>query len=730
MATLEQIGAALKKAHAAGDAENARKLAAAYQAAKASAAGPASVPDAPPESAAPGSRAYADWAMARVKAGKDVPQVGPAPPEDFTHDLGSKFNAAYTGAVEAVPIAGPALLDAAQKGRAFFQGVPVETIQKETDILQEANPGSTLAGQVTGTVAPFVLASTVPVVSTILGMDTAAPLGMQMIAGAGSSKVISELDTLARGGDPDATVDIGVGEAKPSDIAGIAGAAGPVVGMLAGKGAALIGDKVVDPIARTVGGWVNPEGAAEKALGRSVAADLANGSGLTAADEAAAATYDQPLMNVDRFGTSTRSLARTAANSDPVARETMSDIAQDRFLTQNDRAKSWVQQNTGGPTDVYAIQQQIDSAAKGVNKAAYSTAYNQAAAQNMWTPELQQLMQSANVQRAVKTALKTSAEEAALSGSKPLQNPFIFDQINGTVKLRQGAAPTLEFWDHVQRALRRRAAQLSRNPDAEFDVGQVVRARQQLNEILDTTVPEFAMARGGAARWFGAEDALEAGRNFATTKPSDMAEAAAAINKFTPTEKRLFASGFAASLIDKIESTPNTTDVINKVFGSPQARAQIEAAMGTKAAQELEPFLRVENALRMTKRAIQGGSNTAQQLAAMGVLGAVSGGVTGSGGSFNPLAWNPAHMGSGAGLAMMGRYGAKQLGISADQKVMQELARLLSSSDPKLVEQAVRNATRSSKSADALKAIEYGLSVLTRTGAASAAKDAALEEEP
>lgn len=727
MATLEQIGAALKKAHAAGDTENARKLAAAYQAAKAQPAAPSAADDAPPEGAKPGSREYADWALARAKAGKDVPQVSPVPPETVRHpDLAESTLATINGLTSSVPFlteTSDALIAAGQTVGDVVTGQPVDfgakydAIRDRRREIAEAAPIADIAGKVGGILAGTGAIGASKAGAEALGMS--GPFMKQLFNSVLSTGAYEGLSGLSKGHTGvDLLTDIGIGGA---------GGAG---GALVGKGAALIGDKVVDPIARTVGGWVNPEGAAEKALGRSVAADLANGSGLTAADEAAAATYDQPLMNVDRFGTSTRSLARTAANSDPVARETMSDIAQDRFLTQNDRAKSWVQQNTGGPTDVYAIQQQIDSAAKGVNKAAYSTAYNQAAAQNMWTPELQQLMQSANVQRAVKTALKTSAEEAALSGSKPLQNPFIFDQINGTVKLRQGAAPTLEFWDHVQRALRRRAAQLSRNPDAEFDVGQVVRARQQLNEILDTTVPEFAMARGGAARWFGAEDALEAGRNFATTKPSDMAEAAAAINKFTPTEKRLFASGFAASLIDKIESTPNTTDVINKVFGSPQARAQIEAAMGTKAAQELEPFLRVENALRMTKRAIQGGSNTAQQLAAMGVLGAVSGGVTGSGGSFNPLAWNPAHMGSGAGLAMMGRYGAKQLGISADQKVMQELARLLSSSDPKLVEQAVRNATRSSKSADALKAIEYGLSVLTRTGAASAAKDAALEEEP
>lgn len=730
MATLEQIGEALRRADAAGNVEDARKLAQAYASMKASQAAPKAVPapvivpSEPPEGAAPGSQAYADWALARVKAGKDVPQVSQHS-EDFTRSPMGKFNAAYTGTVGSIPIAGPKLLEGAQALRGAIQGMTPEEVEQEQAIYREANPVASTAGAITGTVAPFVLASTVPVVSTILGVDVAAPMGVNMIAGAASQKAISHFDTMARGGNPEERIDLGGGvEVKPEDIAGGVGLVSPVVGKVVGKGAELLGEKVIGPAARTVHGWLNPEDAASTAISRAVSADARGGAaGLDAADELAAAANGQDLVNADRFGSATRGLARTAANTDPAAREALSEVAQQRFLTQNDRALNWVERNTGAPTDVNALRQTIDNAARGVNSAAYKTAYSQPAAQAIWTPEIEQLMQSQNFRDAIKAAIKTSNEEAALRGGKAIQNPFVFNQLTGGYTLRPGTQPSLEFWDHVQRALRRRASQVGRSGEFDFDAGQINRARQQLNAVLDEAVPEFATARGGAARWFGAEDALEAGQKFVSVGLDDLPEAKAAYAKFSGPEKKLFASGFASSLIRQIGDTKDTVDVITKVFKSPKARAQIELALGPKAAAELEPFLRVENAMQLTKQAIQGGSTTAAQLASMGVLGGVGGGIMGSG-SINPMTWNPTHIATGAGLLTMGRLGARQMGLSVDQKVMQEVARLLSSNDPKLIEKAVQNAARSPKSADAIKAIEYGLSTLVRGAGLGAAASA------
>lgn len=735
MATLAQLGEALRRADAAGNVEDARKLATAYAAMKAQTTSTSSAlaeQMEPPAGAAPGSREYADWAAARARAGKAIPQISPAPPEDATHDLGSKFNAAYTAGVNAIPIAGPALLEKVEGARAAQQGMSREDVLRETRISQEANPVATTAGAITGTVAPFVAAASLPVVSTILGVDVGAPLAANIVLGAGSQKVISHLDTLARGGDPNETVDILGADVKPEDIAAATGAAGPIVGKVVGAGLNKIGEKVVDPLKRAFQTMTGQgDDAARAAIEKTVRADMATGQVLSAADEAAAAAAGQPIVNADRFGGATRSLARTAANTDPNAREALSEFVQDRFLTQNNRAADWVTRNTGAPTNIYAVQQNLANAAKGVNNAAYKTAYSQPAAKSIWTPELEQLMESDNFQTAVRAAVKTSNEEAALAGLKAPPNPFVFNQLDGTYKLRPGVTPTLEFWDHVQRALRRRASQLAKSGETDFDAGQVMRARGQLNTILDQTVPEFAQARGGAARWFGAEDALEAGQKFVSTKLSDVDEATAAFNKFTPTEKKLFASGFASSLLDKIGSTPDTVNVINKIFANPQARAQVELALGARAAKELEPFLRVENAMQLTKQAVQGGSNTVQQLLALGIrTGGSSAGIGyGTGAAFGGL--DPRNWGSKAWtlalLGAAGRAGMSAVGKRVDQSVMHRIAKLLASDDPKLIQQAVQNASRSDRAANAVKAIETGLSMLTRGAGAGAAGSVATE---
>lgn len=671
----------------------------------------------PPEGAKPGSRAYADWALARARAGKKLPQVGAPPPEDFTRDMGSKALAAIGAGFEAIPIAGPTIYEGLTNMRAAIQGMTPEQVIREQEILREANPISTVAGQVTGTVAPYLLASTIPVVNTLLGVNIGAPMALNVAAGAASGKIISDLDTLARGGDPEEVIP-GL-NMKPGDVAGAAGAAGPIVGKVVGAGLSKLGEVVVDPAMnalRVAAG--RGDAAARATLEKAVRADIQAGTILSPADEAAAVAAGQPLLNVDRLGGSTRQLARTAAATDPVAREQLSEFVNDRFLSQNARAKEWIERNTNAPTDIYAVQQSLNSAKKSANYAAYNqTAYLAPGADNIWTPELAQLMQSDNVRSAIRSALRTSNEEAALSGSKPIKSPFKLKK-KGGYELRPGTQPSLEFWDHVQRALRRRAGELARNPESGFDVGQVQRARAQLNAVLDNAVPEFAAARGGAAAWFGAEDALEAGQKFATAEISDMGAARAAHAKFSPAEKKLFASGLASAVLNKIGRVPDTADVINGVFRSPQAREVLEMGLGKRAAKELEHFVRVENAMKLTKQAIQGISNPVQQLLALGIRTGTSAGSVGYGtgaafGGLDPRNWGSKAW-TMAAMGAAGRAGAKAIGKRVDASVMNRVIKILASEDPKLIQQVVQNASRSDRSAAALQAIETGLSILVR----------------
>ncbi len=654
----------------------------------------------PPTGLTPGSREYADWAAKAARAGQTLPQISPAPPTGPPPDTSfpAQVMAGTTAAANAIPIAGPAALKSLEGLRASVQHMTPEAVHAETQATEAANPTATTVGAVTGTIAPFALASTLPVVSTILGLDASLPVAANMGIGAASQAGISALDAQQRGEDPGTSALIGAA----------AGAAGPLVGsLLHGAGNAVVkGAKVLTG---------RGESAAQDLIASRIAADIKAGKVLSTADQAYAQANNIPLVNADLYGANTRALVRDAGVADPTAKQMLAETTTDRFLTQNQRAADWIKANTGAPTDVHVARQGLDAAAKAVNDPAYKAAYNAPGAKAIFTPEIEQLMQSQNFRDAIKAALKTSNEESALNGGKALQNPFVVNQLTGGYNLRPGMQPTLEFWDHVQRALRRRAAQVGRSGEFDYDAGQINRARTQLNTVLDAAVPEFNTARRGAAAAFGADDALEAGQKFATAKMSDMPSAAADHAGFSPAEKKLFATGFSSALIDKVGGLgANTNLVTNKIFSSPEAKAQIELALGKKAANNLEPFLRVENTMNLLKTAVHGGSDTVAKLIGQGALS------YGAAGAFGGSGWDPRHWSPKAMLIAGGLAGSKALGMSIDRKVLQETAKLLSSSDPDLIKQAVKNATLSAKSLDAVKAIEHGIAITIRGGAPAA----------
>ena len=134
MATLAQIGEALRRADAQGNVEDARKLAAAYAAMKeqtVSASTALADQIDPPAGAVPGSREYADWAAARARAGKALPKVGAAPPADVTQAPLEQMAAFTASTADAVPIVGPALRRGLEGMRASVQGMTPEQVARD-----------------------------------------------------------------------------------------------------------------------------------------------------------------------------------------------------------------------------------------------------------------------------------------------------------------------------------------------------------------------------------------------------------------------------------------------------------------------------------------------------------------------------------------------------------------------------------------------------------------------
>jgi hypothetical protein len=630
----------------------------------------------------------------------DLPSKQPQPPQLLAPDLMTSTAATVSGLVNSVPFLqniSDAVIGTGAQLTGGDYGQTVQGLQAKREQIAQSAPIARMAGEIGGALGTFGAAAGTKLGAEVLGMS--GNIGKQMLNAGLSSAGYSGLMGISEGKQ---------GAELLGDMAtgGAIGTASPVLAAgvrAAGRG---INEAIVRPIAT----MANRDNEAIARVGKAVGMDRAAGSTMSAADEAVAASAGAPVMNADRFGSATRTLARTAVNVSPEAQGSLQGAVQDRFLTQNTRAKGFVSRLMNGAVDDLTLQENLRDAARASNKAAYDAAYASPKANSLWTPRLQGLMQSPEFIAATKSAEAAAKTDAALKGYKAVQNPFVF-AADGTPTLKPGVSPNLEFWDIVQRELRK--AKEALGPKELTQASRIDQLRTALLTELDGAVSQFATARQGAAKFFGAEDAIDAGRKaFRMTK--EVPELRRAHFALKAPEKDAAAVGYASEMIDAIDAAKDRVNVINSLFGSPSARARNELFLGPQRARELEAYVKVEQTLDLLRNAVSGNSTTAQQLISAGVIGgAGTVGFFGSGGDFGSA-------GGLAFLAMAGRRGAQMLGKRVDDQVMKRVAEMLMSSDPKMVERAIQNASLSKANMEALDALMKGLELAGRGAALSA----------
>lgn len=316
-----------------------------------------------------------------------------------------------------------------------------------------------------------------------------------------------------------------------------------------------------------------------------------------------------PIILGDTGGSNTRRLARASSNVSP--NPVLDAELASRYSTQAPRMQDQLADITGMPrqADTSGRLAGLEGQARVENKTRYGAAYNDPAAQAVWSPRLQELTRSPAIQDAMRGVNRTAANDAALSGQAAIRDPFVAGA-GGGLALRPGVTPNLQYWDVVQRNL---------NDAIDGAVGGARKQLQQLRTALlselDATVPAFRTARAGAAAAFGAQDALEAGQTMARDFRIPTAEFARSFNALSPAEKDLFREGYSNQLMDSISQLGDNRNVVGmSVFNSPQGRERTALVFGQQAADEIENTVRLENVMNLTKAAAQGNSTTAQQL--------------------------------------------------------------------------------------------------------------------
>lgn len=587
-------------------------------------------------------------------------------------------------------------------GRDFWD--TVKQRQATRDKVIGAAPVSYGAGNVGGTIATLGAGATTRLGAEVLGVT--GKMLPRIINSAASSSFLSGLNSLFdgnRGGEviQDMAIDGTIGALSPVATKGIE---------LGGKA---IGDNIVKPVAT----MLNRDNEAIKRTSRAIVQDRATGGVMSAADEAMARQAGVPVTNADRFGQATRTLARTATNISPEADATLKRTVEDRFASQAPRAQNFVQKLMNGATDDLALQDQLRTAATVSNNIGYGKARANPASRAIWNQPIKELMQSDTFRAAINSAESRGSDKAAISGFKAVKNPFVFGP-DGSPTLRQmpdgsRALPSLDFWDQVKRNLDSMIDKAKPTPIGGGDralYADLTAIKQKLVGALDSTVPEYKAARQGAAAFFGADDAIEAGRK-AFNSPRQIPEIERAVAKMTKAEQDAFSVGFASELMDRLKTSGDRQNVIQQVFGTPSMRERVAIALGPQKARELEAYVRVEGIVDQLRGAVTGNSTTAKQLIAAGVLGGGAGLWTSGGDVQTGLTW--------AAIAGLGRRGLQAMGKRVDDQVMKKVAEMLVSQDPKVLQRAVLNATLSKQHMEALEAIMRGIEVTGRSAALS-----------
>lgn len=491
----------------------------------------------------------------------------------------------------------------------------------------------------------------------------------------------------------------------------IAAGASKVAGAVSGGVGAVLGHPI-----QTIQAARNINETAAQKVGAALRSDIETGSAPASSEIGAAQAAGQTPAIIDVGGTATRELAHSAANTSPEARSALETMTGERFKGQVQRVSDFVRGLVPGGGNAVRTQEAIDQAARDVNAPAYRRAFAAASKLKtpLWDDDLENLVQAPEVQSAIRIANVQAKNWAVKDGLAPPVGAFIIK--DGKTALRETPngntiMPSLQLWDYVKRAL-----------DAQGTPTAKAFAKA-LRDNMDAQVPEYGEARAGAAAFFGAGNALEAGQKFVAMRGS-LEEARQAINKMSMPERALFAEGFVSNLADKVSKIADNRSVtIDKIFNSVDGRERINLALGPNRSDQLESFLRREDMLDLARKGLQGSTTARQQF-----MRALAGGI-GHGAAGGAMAGGVA---AGAEQFFEGEIDAKKvlsaalLGTAAAGKVVisrqlaQRVGELLASNNPADIQLVTRMAANNPAVRDGIRRGEILLEKLAGQGAGHA----------
>lgn len=330
------------------------------------------VSDKPPAGAKPGSRAYADWAMKRVRSGNAVPQVselsGRVAPERNSSQLDPFVQGVTFGW-------GDELRGAVQGGLAALQGGDFgETYKREVDQSRNAldfqrreNPIGSFASELGGGIATSIAAAPA---AGLVGLGNAArtlPIWQQILRGGALAAPAGALYGAGASGD---SLQERSGGAVFGGLTGaVGGAVAPIIMRGIGAGARGIANRInANRAARQAG--VSPQAA--RFATETLQADDALGGGVA---RMAAAGDERMIADA---GQSASNLLDYAVQKSGRAGRMATDAIDQRVARSSAAITNALDDALGVPQGVRSLRANIASSTAGARGDAYDAAYDAA----------------------------------------------------------------------------------------------------------------------------------------------------------------------------------------------------------------------------------------------------------------------------------------------------------------------------------------------------------------
>ncbi|MGN6772619.1 MAG: hypothetical protein ACTHJQ_22635 [Rhizobiaceae bacterium] len=511
-----------------------------------------------------------------------------------------KIGAFASSALEGLPVVGPSFRNVTEDLAAL--AVKPFSDQSLSDIrqgmhaadtrVQAENPITSKTGGVTGAVMgtiPMVLAA-----PEAFGAGS-APLWARSILSGMTGAGVGGTDAAVRSGlDPNAT-------ANGIMYGGGLGLVAPGVGSALGAGTRALANRFL-PQAGS---------AAERMFARAATADNATDMG----PRLSALGPDAMPMDL---GPNLQRQAGALAATPGEAQATIRDAIANRQAAASGRVTQAADTALGSPADTTALADDIIAKRSAAAAPLYQAAY----AKNMpWTPRLKSLLERPAMRKALSQAQTLAANDAnaaprqffaKMSNSErptgildPSGNPVMTQNTN----VQFVRTPNVEELDLTKRALDDMISTAQRqgnNNEARI----YTQLKNQLTDMIDKSVPEYAQARAAFSGPSAVLDAMDEGGSVFknTMTPTQLRMRLMQMN---PTEKDAFSQGARAQIADIMGTARNDALSARNLFMKGYNREKLELLVGKDQARQMLNSLDAETAFTKTRDIVTGNSETA-----------------------------------------------------------------------------------------------------------------------